>query len=311
MPIGLAIFGWTNKEGFFLIDCTPEHARRYLDEETVMRIGSLHRMRKLDPNFLTLNLKGFRVASFFSGMRTAKFIITPNFTITLLLENDENPHEYTNILPAASREILQALSGDKQRFDTRIARMPDVLAAIGDSYKAVLPKVYDDIVSGRVTETLSVEELLGEAGYTEAEEESPAEKEMRRLQDIIKEKDESISMLQKMLSQKQADGDGDANSLISDMNNTIQILQKQLSEERGKVRELTSQVQKFEAQLTKYPLLEKKSREMLAELTAVKNENEEFRKKLDAYETGDEARVNAILKEKMKSGEGWSRFIPL
>lgn len=309
--MGLALLGWTNKEGFFLIGYTPDYIKNYLDDETVMRIGSLHRMRKLDPNFLTLNLKDFRVASFFSGMRTAKFIITPNFTITLLLENNENPHEYANILPAASREILESLSGDKQRFDTRIARMPDVIAAIGEEYKQILPKVFDDIVSGRIKEKLSVEELLGEAGYSEAEEESPAEKEIRRLQEIIKEKDESISMLQKMLSQKQQDGSLDSNSLISDMNNTIQILQKQLSEERSKVRELTSQVQKFEAQLTKYPLLETKSREMLSELTILKKENEEIKNKLDVYESSDEARVDEILKKKMKSGEGWSRFIPL
>jgi len=311
MPIGLALFGWTNKEGFFLIGCTPDHIKTHLDDETVMRIGSLHRMRKLDPNFLTLNLKNFRIASFFSGMKTAKYIITPNFTITLLLETDENPHEYSNILPAASKEILESLSGDKQRFDTRIARMPDVIASIGDAYKPVLPKVFDDICTGKITQTLSVEELLGEAGYGEEEEESPAEKEIRKLQDIIKEKEESISMLQKMLSQKQASGGGDANSIISDMNNTLTILQKQLSEERNRVRELTTKVQKYEAQLTKYPLLEKKSREMLAEINTIKNTNEELQGKLDLLESGDESRVTKMLKDKMKSGEGWSRYIPL
>ena len=311
MPIGLALFGWTNKEGFFLIGCTPDYIKTHLDDETVMRIGSLHRMRKLDPNFLTLNLKNFRIASFFSGMKTAKYIITPNFTITLLLETNENPHEYSNILPAASREILESLSGDKQRFDTRIARMPDVIAAIGDAYKPLLPKVYDDICSGRVTQTLSVEELLGEAGYAEEEEESPAEKEIRRLQDVIKEKEESIEMLQRMLSQKQAEGSGDANSLISDMNNTITILQKQLSEGRNQVRDLTNKVQKYEAQLTKYPLLEQKSREMLTELNTLKNENEELKSKLEMLQSGDESRVTQIMKEKMASGEGWSRYIPL
>ncbi|MHA1786362.1 MAG: hypothetical protein ACTSVY_09170 [Candidatus Helarchaeota archaeon] len=309
MPIGLALLGWTNKEGFFLIDCHPEYVKTYLDDETVMRIGSLHRMRKLDPNFLTLNLKKFRVASFFSGMRTAKYIITPNFTITLLLETDENPHEYSNVLPTASKEILQSLSGDKQRFDTRIARMPDVLAAIGTDYKLVLPKVYEDIISGRVTETLSVKDLLDEAGYSEDEGESQAEKQIRELQEIIRMKDESISMLQKMLTQKQENSD--ANSLISDMNNTIQILQKQLSDERAKVRDLTNQVQKYSAQLTKYPLLEKKSREMLEELKTLKMKNEELENKLSTYELGDESRLNKMLKEKMKSGEGWSKFIPL
>ena len=311
MPIGLALFGWTNKEGFFLLGCTPDNVKTHLDDETVMRIGSLHRMRKLDPNFLTLNLKNFRIASFFSGMKTAKYIITPNFTLTLLLETDENPHEYSNILPAASREILQSLSGDKQRFDTRIARMPDVIAAIGDGYKPILLKVYDDICSGKVTQTLSVEELLGEAGYGAEEEESPAEIEIRKLNEIIQEKEESLSMLQRMLSQKQAEGSGDANSIISDMNNTITILQKQLSDERNQVRDLTSKVQKYEAQLTKYPLLEKKSREMLTELNAIKNENVELKGKLDLLESGDESRVTQMLKDKMKSGEGWSRYIPL
>ena len=171
-----------------------------------MRIGSLHRLRKLDPNFLTLTLPNFKVASFFSGMKTAKYIVTPNFTLTLLLELDENPHKYSAILPTAAKEVLKSLSGEKQRFDTRIARMGDVLEAIGTDYKQVLPRVYHAIVNNEIKNALDVDALLDEAGYAEVEV-SEAEKEIERLKEVITEKDGAITMLQKMIAEQEAKGD--------------------------------------------------------------------------------------------------------
>ncbi|MHC1591079.1 MAG: coiled-coil domain-containing protein [Candidatus Helarchaeales archaeon] len=315
MPIGIALFGWTNKEGFFLIDCYPESTKAYLDEETVMRIGSLHRMRRLDPNFITINFKNFKIASFFSGMKTSKYIITPNFTIVLLLDLDENAYNYSMILPTASREILQALSGDKQRFDSRIARIPDVLAAIGTEYKPLLPKVFDDIVNDRVkVEALSIEELLEQEGFA-AEELSDTEKKIRELQDQIKEKDGVIEMLQKMLSQRaEESGSSDFGPSIRDYTNTIELLQRQLSQEKRAKSDALEKIQQLEAKMDRFPLLERKIREAQETLRQKDQEIANLNERIKELEEEiQNMRLHGVSTSDVHIREtpGRSRYIPL
>ncbi|MHA1300469.1 MAG: coiled-coil domain-containing protein [Candidatus Helarchaeota archaeon] len=314
IPIGLALFGWTNKEGFFLIDGTPSEIRRLLDDETVMRIGSLHRLRKLDPNFLTLTLPNFKVASFFSGMKTAKYIITPNFTLTLLLEIDENPHKYSAILPTAAKEVLRSLSGEKQRFDSRIARMGDVLAAIGEEYKQVLPRVFRAICNNEIQNALSVDELLDEAGYAEVEI-SEAEKEIQKLKEIINEKDGVIDMLQKMIAEQEKKGDTFGPTL-SDYTSMVQDLQTKLSESNRINRELQNKCDKLEAQLEKAPLIENKLRVLQADLRERDDTIKELKKKLQELENGLEGGIPSSLGTKTTTtpsttSGGKSRYIPL
>ena len=104
MPLGISLIGWTNKEGFFLINKYPNDFD--LNEEEIMRIGSLHRMRRLDANVITLKLKDLNVCSFFSGLITAQYYIAPNFVISLFLEKHEDPKAYTKILPLGSKIVL-------------------------------------------------------------------------------------------------------------------------------------------------------------------------------------------------------------
>ncbi|MFX0133151.1 MAG: hypothetical protein ACFFDN_05860 [Candidatus Hodarchaeota archaeon] len=313
MPKGLALFGWTNKEGFFLIDCVPKDIKRLLDDETVMRIGSLHRLRKLDPNFLTLNLPNFKIASFFSGMKTARYIITPNFTLTLLLDLDENPHKYPAILPTAAKEVLKALSGEKQRFDTRTARMSDVLTAIGEEYKEVLPKVFNDICNDQIQHAMSVEDLLDEAGYAE-EEISEAEKQMQKLRDIIDEKDGMIKMLQKMLSEQEKSARDTFGPSLSDYTSMVQDLQNKLTEEKRISKDLINKNQKLEAQIERAPLMENKLRSLQADLrerdTLIKEQKEKIRELEEALESGGVVSSTTTSSAAKTSG-GRSRYIPL
>ncbi len=313
--MGIALFGWTNKEGFFLIDCYPESMKAYLDEETVMRIGSLHRMRNLDPNFITINFPNYKIASFFSGMKTSKFIISPNFTIVLLLELAENPYKYSMILPTASKEILQSLSGDKQRFDTRIARIPDVLAAIGTGFKPLLPKVFNDIMNDQIkVDALSIEELLKQEGYS-VQELSETEKKIQELQDQLKEKDGVIEMLQKMLTQKaEESGGGDFGPSIKDYTNTIELLQRQLSQEKRARLNAVEQVQQLEAKLDRFPLLENKIKEVQE---IIQQKDQEIVRLNEQIKTLEEEIQNVRLhgvsssEVPIRDTPGRSRFIPL
>jgi len=314
IPLGLALFGWTNKEGFFYIDSAPKDIRRLLDDETVMRIGSLHRLRKLDPNFLTLSLPNFKVASFFSGMKTAKYIITPNFTLTLLLNLDENPHSYSAILPTAAKEVLKSLSGEKQRFDTRTARINDVLASIGEEYKVVLPRVYQAICNNEIQHALSVDELLDEAGYSEIEI-SEAEKEIQRLKEIIEEKDGSIEMLQKMIAEQDKAGDSFGPSL-SDYTSMIQDLQNKLSEEKRKNKDLMNKFDKLEAKMEKAPLIENKLRVLQADIKERDLTIRDLKEKIKELENELEggvpvASISKPSVSKSTTSGGKSRYIPL
>ncbi len=315
MPKGLALFGWTNKEGFFLIDCVPNDIRRLLDDETVMRIGSLHRLRKLDPNFLTLNLPNFKIASFFSGMKTARFIITPNFTLTLILDLEENPHKFSAILPTAAKAVLNTLSGEKQRFDTRTARMGDVLAAIGKEYKDVLPRIFDDICNDRVQHAMSVEDLLDEAGYVE-EEISEAEKQLQQLRDIIEERDGMIKMLQKMLSEQEKSAGDTFGPSVSDYTSMIQDLQNKLTEEKRINKDLLDKKQKLEAQIERSPLMENKLRSLQADLREregiIQEQKDKIRELEEALKGGGAVSSTSTTTSSTSSTSGGkSRYIPL
>ncbi|NVM01513.1 MAG: hypothetical protein HWN67_04225 [Candidatus Helarchaeota archaeon] len=315
MPKGLALFGWTNKEGFFFIDGEPKNIRRLLDDETVMRIGSLHRLRKLDPNFLTLNLPNFKIASFFSGMKTARYIISPNFTLTLILDLEENPHKYSAILPTAAKEVLKTLSGEKKRFDTRTARMGDVLTAIGDAFKEVLPKIFDDICKDRIQHAMSVEDLLDEAGYAE-EEISEAEKQLQQLRDVIEEKDGMIKMLQKMLSEQEKSAGDTFGPSVSDYTTMIQDLQNKLTEEKRINKDLLNKSQKLEAQIERSPLMENKLRSLQADLkerdVKIQEQKEKIRELEEALESGGiVSPTSATASSTSKTSRGKSRYIPL
>lgn len=315
MPIGIGLFGWTNKEGFFLIGCFPESTRAYLDEETVMRIGSLHRMRNLDPNFITINFKNFKVASFFSGMKTSKFIISPNFTIVLVLDEDENAYKYSMILPTASKEVLHTLGGNKQRFDTRIARIPDVLAAVGTSYKQVLPKVYNNITNDQVkVDALSIEELLEQEGYS-FQEVSESEKQVQALQDQLKEKEGMVEMLQKMLAQRsEKEGGSDFGPSLTDYTNTIELLQKQLSEEKRKRRDAQEDLEVLEAKMERLPLIESKLKEVHQVLQQKDEEIKALNQNIQNIEEElQHVRIHGASSKgvHIRDTPGKSRYIPL
>ncbi|HUX98463.1 MAG TPA: hypothetical protein VMV49_02800 [Candidatus Deferrimicrobium sp.] len=193
MPRGICLIGWTNKEGFFLIHKYPETFQ--LTEEEIMRIGSLHRMRRLDANVISLKLKDLNVVSFFSGLITAQYHIAPNFVISLLLEKNEESKNYAKTLPLGSKIVLSEFP--VKRFDARTTTFHDVLSNIGQTYLETLPLLYNSLINNEIH--INEDEL---AIILAAEQKGTAiEREYEQLKEEVKNKDSMIQTLQQMIKE--------------------------------------------------------------------------------------------------------------
>lgn len=146
MPRGILLIGWTNKEGFFLIHKYPEDVK--ITNSEIMRIGSLHRMRQLDANVISLKLKDLNIISFFSGLINAKYYIAPNFAISLLLDKNEDKKNYISTLPLGAKIVLEELP--LKRFDARTTTEKEVLSNIGTSYRNTLSELYNALVNDEI-----------------------------------------------------------------------------------------------------------------------------------------------------------------
>jgi DNA-directed RNA polymerase beta' subunit len=196
MPRGICLIGWTNKEGFFLISKYP--ANFELTEEEIMRIGSLHRMRRLDANVITLKLKDLNCVSFFSGLITAQYHIAPNFVIALLLEKEENPKDYIQTLPLGSKIVLSEFP--VKRFDARTTTFRDVLSNIGQTFLKTLPALYNSLVNNEIQVN---EDELSIILATE-QKAATIEREYEQLKEELKNKDSMIQTLNTMIKEHTA-----------------------------------------------------------------------------------------------------------
>ncbi|MHA1358552.1 MAG: hypothetical protein ACTSRC_10580 [Candidatus Helarchaeota archaeon] len=193
MPRGICLIGWTNKEGFFLIHTYPETLD--LIEEEVMRIGSLHRMKRLDANVITLKLKDLNVCSFFSGLITAQYHIAPNFVISLLLDKQENPKDYIKTLPLGSKIVLSEFPIKK--FDARTTTFHDVLSNIGQTYIETLPVLFNALSNQQIP--INEDEL---AIILAAERrQASIEAEYQQLREELENKNSMIETLQEMIKE--------------------------------------------------------------------------------------------------------------
>jgi hypothetical protein len=193
MPRGICLIGWTNKEGFFLISKYP--ANFELTDEEIMRIGSLHRMRRLDANVITLKLKDLNCVSFFSGLITAQYYIAPNFVLALLLEKEENPKDYIQTLPLGSKIVLSEFP--VKRFDARTTTFQDVLSNIGQTYVKTLPALYNSLINNEIQVN---EDELSIILATE-QKAATIEREYEQLKEELKNKDSMIKTLNTMIKE--------------------------------------------------------------------------------------------------------------
>jgi len=163
-----------------------------------MRIGSLHRMRRLDANVITLKLKDLNCVSFFSGLITAQYHIAPNFVIALLLEKEENPKDYIQTLPLGSKIVLSEFP--VKRFDARTTTFRDVLSNIGQTFLKTLPALYNSLVNNEIQVN---EDELSIILATE-QKAATIEREYEQLKEELKNKDSMIQTLNTMIKEHTA-----------------------------------------------------------------------------------------------------------
>ena len=72
MPDGIVVLGWRDDIGAYLLAQHPNDFS--LSVDSVMSIYNVHRQNSLEPNFGYLSTKELKVASFFTGMKTTRFL---------------------------------------------------------------------------------------------------------------------------------------------------------------------------------------------------------------------------------------------
>ncbi|MBD3229017.1 MAG: hypothetical protein GF329_12580 [Candidatus Lokiarchaeota archaeon] len=265
---GIALIDWTNKTGFFTI---MQYPQTLITEEEVMRIGSIHRMRYLEPSFITLNLKNYKVASFYSGMKTSRWVIEPNYVISLILEPEENAEAYSEILPIASLRILESIKND--------------------TYKKTIPAVYEDIKLGRII--VRKDELL--KIFPPKAEEKVDLTELKDLREKVKEQEGIIKMLQGMMEGK---GDGSA----PDVKNIAEIdmLKTRINMKNQKIEELKKKVSAAEMKSSRTSLLETRIRTMNADINEKERIIKELKDNIAQLKMGSsEQRVEGVNSEEL------------
>ncbi|MHA1231725.1 MAG: hypothetical protein ACTSPQ_13845 [Candidatus Helarchaeota archaeon] len=244
MPIGIALIGWTNKTGFYTIYQYPQIL---ITEEEVMRIGSIHRMRYLEPSFITLNLKNYKVASFYSGMKTSRWVVEPNYVISLILDPSENAEAYSEILPVASLRILESVKGEH--------------------YQNMVAAVFEDIKLGRII----VKKEIIQKIFPPKTEEKVDLRELQELKQKVKEQEGIIKMLQGMLEEKNIGSTPNIQNLAE-----LDMLKTRLRMKDEKIEELKKKVSEAEIKASRVTLLETRIRTITADL----NEKNEYIKEL-------------------------------
>ncbi|MHA1732778.1 MAG: hypothetical protein ACTSU5_12605 [Promethearchaeota archaeon] len=113
---GLVIVAFKRTPGAYIDYETPEgfyESTNFVNED-LMNIYGLHRMRRMDPNFLTLTLKKQKIASFYSGFNFKHYVGKPGYSVTLFCDEDENPNVYEDQLRQIAHELLPKRNEEDQ-----------------------------------------------------------------------------------------------------------------------------------------------------------------------------------------------------
>lgn len=108
---GIAVVSWRDDVGAYIFSAYPESIKEIL-EDYVMNLYNAHRFRSTEKNFQMMKRSGFNAASFYSGGYQSNYIGKPNYCVTLLLGDEENPVEYERVLIKVTNNLLTKLDDD-------------------------------------------------------------------------------------------------------------------------------------------------------------------------------------------------------
>jgi len=130
LPNGIALISWRDDIGAYLVAQHPQANR--LSIQDVMSIYNIHRQNSLEPNFGSLVMKNLRVASYFTGLKTTKFVgPAPNYIVSLLLDRNENPAEFRTFLPKlTTEEIIPKFLNTLPEYLTKFSEVSNNIVGI-------------------------------------------------------------------------------------------------------------------------------------------------------------------------------------
>ncbi|MGV9171781.1 MAG: hypothetical protein ACOC35_04290 [Promethearchaeia archaeon] len=129
----LLILAWRDDVGAYVLHSYPERFAEQVDGQDLMNIYNSHRFRTTDKNFKILKRGDFNAASFYSGGYHSAYIAKPNYCVTLVLEESDNPNAYEKVLIKVTNNLLSKLDADD--FDY----------ILEDTYYKLKEKRFDEI----------------------------------------------------------------------------------------------------------------------------------------------------------------------
>ncbi len=106
---GILIIGFNKSPGAYIDHQYPEEITEKLNITTadLMNVYALHRMRQMQPNYITIKIKNIPIVSFYSGFSFKHYVGKPDFAITIILSPNDNPNEdYEGYLRRVAFELL-------------------------------------------------------------------------------------------------------------------------------------------------------------------------------------------------------------
>lgn len=136
----LLILAWRDDVGAYVLHSYPDSKRDSVDGQDLMNLYNAHRFRSTEKNFQIMKRPGFNAASFYSGGYQSNYIGKPNYCVTLLLDDSDNPNEYERVLIKVTSNLLSSMDSlDEFDFD----------AIMMDTYTKLEEKDFDAIKVAR------------------------------------------------------------------------------------------------------------------------------------------------------------------
>lgn len=247
------ILGFHKSPGAYIEKEHPEGVSEKLNVSTadLMNIYALHRMRRMEPNYLQIKIKNVNVASFYTGFSFKHYVGRPNYCITVFLSPDDNP---SNDFEGMLRRIAFELLPRQEEFDfetdfvsyyeqLRIESIEpfweEVLEGEGSKIATISADDIDEKMEREkapVKEEPQAQELSFDKQFEQFEKDELKE-EVRDLQKMVNEKNEKIRELTRQITEKVGE--------TSDHSEEIQLLQGQLDEANKRLDEWSEKLADF------------------------------------------------------------------
>jgi len=242
---GIMILGFNKSPGAYIDTKYPDNIDERLNVKTsdLMNIYALHRMRRMEPNYLQMKIKNVSVASFYTGFSFKHYVGRPNYTLTVFLSDKDNlPSEFEGMIRRMAFDLLP--KRDDEFFDEEFVNTYEELRRYElDPYweeyiegeGSVIATIHADTSADeqlkreneeKMEEATQMEELNFDNQFEKFEKDELKE-EVKELRQTISEKNEKIRILTKRITEQVSVG--------SDHSEEVQILKQQLDEQDAKL----------------------------------------------------------------------------